>query len=85
MRHAILVRANISQVKTVDQKLRTAVYESVANLWIDLAHKTIVARKLAVLMEITGRAERECKEALRGAAGLDVNHATLALISNSGH
>lgn len=68
------------QVKTVNQDLRQQIYEEVIKTWIELANKTIVARKIQVLIEVTGSNEKECREVLRATKGQIVSDAALALI-----
>ena len=68
------------QVKTVDLEQRKKVFEKVADMWVDLAHQTIVARKVQVLREITGRGERECRDALKATKGQVVSDALPTLM-----
>lgn len=55
----------------------------VAKQWVDLANRTIIARKISVLREVTGCGEKECKEALKRTKGLIVSDAAMALSSGN--
>ena len=68
------------RVKTIDQSLRQQVYEEVADQWVELANKTIIARKLSVLRELTGKCEKSCKEALKAAPGQNVAEAAKLIV-----
>lgn len=72
--------ADYDQVKTIDRDLRKQVFDEVAKNWSDLASQTIVAWKVLVLSEVTGRSEKECREALKVTKGQVVSDAALALI-----
>lgn len=51
-----------------------------AKQWIVLANKAIVACKITVLKDITGRKEKECRDALRNSEGQLVSEAAKALL-----